>query len=149
MVGEVRLQPNIHHHFDARRLTSWLVRYRPWAISNIKGYTELTEPADHVGNSARTDESRQLKLSNMGKRLATMLNKQIDLLEAAPETSGYSEEQVKSLLTLAKTLQAMETLCTRSQEVENGNIDEHQDILEFRRQLEKKIDALGAGGSDA
>lgn len=74
----------------------------------------MTEPADSAGISARVDESKQPNISGMGKRLAIMLNRQIDLLEAEPVTSGYNDEYVKSLLTLAKTVQSMETLCNNT-----------------------------------
>lgn len=85
---------------------------------------------------------------NISKRLVAMLNEQVELLEAEPLQSGFNEDRVKSLLALAKTVQAMQALSDKLLEPKNGNIDEPQDILEFRRQLEKKIDALGASGAD-
>ncbi|MGI9402761.1 MAG: hypothetical protein ACR2O0_16005 [Rhizobiaceae bacterium] len=108
----------------------------------------MTKPANTAGDFARLDEGGNPGISDMARRLAVMLNRQIELLEAEAVTHQFDEEHVKNLLALAKTAQAMEALCNKSLSSENGDIDEYRDILEFRRQLEKKIDALGGSGTD-
>lgn len=84
----------------------------------------------------------------MSARLTAMLQTQIGLLEAEPVDPGFNEDRVKALLTLAKAVQAVEGLPVSLQEDGKGNFHEPEDILEFRRQLEKKIEALGDGRSD-
>jgi hypothetical protein len=84
----------------------------------------------------------------MGARLTAMLQTQIGLLEAEPVEPGFNEDRVKSLLTLAKAVQAVEGLATSLQEGGKGILHEPEDIVEFRRQLEKKIEALGDDRSD-
>ncbi len=108
----------------------------------------MTKPANIAGDSAWFDEGGIPVRTDMARRLAVLLNRQIELLEAEAVTHEFDEEHVKNLLVLAKTAQAMEALCDKSLSSENGDIDEYRDILEFRRQLEKKIDALGASGTD-
>jgi hypothetical protein len=70
------------------------------------------------------------------------------LLEAEPVEPGFNENRVKSLLTLAKTVQAVEALAANLLEGGKGYFHEPDDIVEFRRQLENKIDALGDDRSD-
>ncbi len=81
----------------------------------------------------------------MSARLSKMLKRQIDALEAEVE-DGFSENRVKSLLLVAKTLQAMEVAAPKPGKVVDADTSDAVDILEFRDLLEKRISALVDGG---
>lgn len=78
-------------------------------------------------------------------RLSKMLRLQVDALEAQVE-EGYSDARVKALLLLAKTLQAMEVAEPKPAKAADIGPFETEDIVEFRRRLERQISALGDGG---
>jgi hypothetical protein len=81
-----------------------------------------------------------------------MLAKQVRALEKEPE-EGFREERVKALLLLAKALQAMDEAIAKAEakagNADDGGADDGEDILEFRRRLERQmlaLDAQGPGG---
>lgn len=95
--------------------------------------------------------------ARLAGRLSRMLAKQVRALEKEPE-EGFREERVKALLLLAKALQAMDEAVAKA-EAKAGNADDGrsfdggandgEDILEFRRRLERQmlaLDAQGPGG---
>ena len=94
--------------------------------------------------------AHKARVSGFGRlaaRLSRMLRKQIDALEAEPP-DGFSEARVKALLLLAKTLGAMEDATRRNEKAEDGEQSDTGDLLEFRRELEKRIAALGQAQPD-
>lgn len=94
--------------------------------------------------------ARRARVSGFGRlaaRLSRMLGKQIDALEADPP-DGFSEARVKALLLLAKTLAAMEDATQRNGKAADGEQSEPGDLLEFRRELERRIAALGPAQPD-
>ena len=74
-----------------------------------------------------------------------MLKRQVDALEGEPE-AGYSENRVKALLLLAKAIQAMEVVEQKNEKAIDAESAESEDILEFRRRLERQIQALDVEG---
>jgi hypothetical protein len=81
-----------------------------------------------------------------------MLAKQVRALENEPE-EGFREERVKALLLLAKALQAMDEAIAKAEakagNADDSGVDDGEDILEFRRRLERQmlaLDAQGPGG---
>jgi len=77
----------------------------------------------------------------MAKRLSKMLKRQVDALEAEPD-EGFSEARVKALMLLAKTLQAMEVVEQKTEKAANADTSHADDIVEFRSQLERQLQAL-------
>jgi hypothetical protein len=95
--------------------------------------------------------------ARLAGRLSRMLAKQVRALEKEPE-EGFREERVKALLLLAKALQAMDEAIAKAEakagnandgRSNGGGADDGEDILEFRRRLERQmlaLDAQGPGG---
>jgi hypothetical protein len=90
--------------------------------------------------------------ARLAGRLSRMLAKQVRALEKEPE-EGFREERVKALLLLAKALQAMDEAIAKAEakagNADDGGVDDGEDILEFRRRLERQmlaLDAQGPGG---
>jgi hypothetical protein len=87
---------------------------------------------------ARASGSSRLPIA---KRLSKMLKRQVDALEAEPD-EGFSEPRVKALMLLAKTLQAMEVVEQKTEKAANADTSNAEDIVEFRSQLERQLQAL-------
>ncbi len=84
--------------------------------------------------------------ARMAGRLQTMLKRQLKALENEP-VEGFSEERVKALLLLAKTLQAMEVAEPKPGKATDADTSDALDIVEFRALLEERISALVDGGA--
>jgi hypothetical protein len=90
--------------------------------------------------------------ARLAVRLGAMLKRQIDALEAEP-VDGYSEMKVKALLLLARTLQATQDAARRGKDEtdardDDGRTRDAHDIVEFRRELERRIAALDPLAAD-
>ena len=70
----------------------------------------MVERADGAGDPAIAchEQAENPDTIEMGRRLAAMLGRQIEMLEAEPDDGVFSEARVKSLLSLTKAVQAME-----------------------------------------
>ena len=93
----------------------------------------------------RRNRAPEKARSRMASRLSRMLKRQVDALEGEPE-AGYSENRVKALLLLAKAIQAMEVVEQKNEKAIDAESAESEDILEFRRRLERQIQALDVEG---
>ena len=86
--------------------------------------------------------------AGMACRLAFMLEEEIAALEIAEREPGYSDNRVKALIALTKTLQAMEDMVQKQQEKAKDERDsgpgDDLDIVEFRAELARKLEALAA-----
>ena len=86
--------------------------------------------------------------AKMACRLCLMLDEQIAALECEATEPGYSENRVKALIALTKTLQAMEDMVQKQQEKAKDERDsgpgDDLDIVEFRAELARKLEALAA-----
>ena len=88
----------------------------------------------------------------MARRLSSLLREQIDALDSG-KPPDFSEDTVKTLLLLAKTLQSMQEATRRADQTERGERDSTGepgtiDILAFRSELERRIRALDTQGED-
>jgi hypothetical protein len=84
----------------------------------------------------------------MAARLVAIVGEQIDALEMMETTENFNENRVKAVTVLVKTLQAIDNLLARYENNEDPLEHGPEDILEFRRQLARKIEALGKAGND-
>ncbi len=123
----------------------------PVAASGAKR-PAVTADSRHVAKDAIGEAHARL-----AARLSRMLAKQVRALEKEPD-EGFREERVKALLLLAKALQAMDEAVAKAEakagnaddgRSNDGGADDGEDILEFRRRLERQmlaLDAQGPGG---
>lgn len=111
--------------------------------------TDLPDPAGALARpDVRNDFGPAPDFLNMARRLGFMLEAQIGALESDTPDEGFSEPRVKALLLLTKTLQAMEDMVQKQEKARNEQGEGPGDILEFRAELARKLEALGNAGED-
>ena len=84
--------------------------------------------------------------AGMACRLAFMLEEEIAALEIAEREPGYSDNRVKALIALTKTLQAMEDMVQKQEEknADDSGTGDYRDIVEYREAIARKLEALAA-----
>ncbi|MEC9342295.1 MAG: hypothetical protein VYD64_00475 [Pseudomonadota bacterium] len=101
------------------------------------------EPDGGPAASARPD------FVDMANRLGFMLDAEIAALETAGHEPGFSEDRVRALTALAKTLPTMEAMGQKQDKADDGRGSTRADIVAFRERLARKLAALDAEGQGA